>query len=192
MSAAGTKRRVRGMHPEGRRKCCQCKDFFIPDPRNRYHQRYCGEPACRRASKAASQHKWESRPENRACYRGSEKVTKVRAWQAANPGYWKRRKRKPTVLPDVLPAQTAPVQRDPAPDDRVVLPEFWQGQPPILVGFIAHMTGCVLPEDIAVVANRWIARGQALMGRQPEKHEDRKTNPIAGPTAPLPGAVLVH
>ena len=36
-------RRVRGMHPEGRRKCSHCKEFFLPDPRNRYHQRYCGQ-----------------------------------------------------------------------------------------------------------------------------------------------------
>ena len=157
------------MHPEGRRKCRHCKAFFIPDPRNRFHQRYCGQLACRRASKAASQRKWESRPENRDYYGGPEKATKVRAWQAANPGYWKERKNQPTVLPEVLSAQTTPVERDPGQDGQAVLPEFWHGQPPILIGFIAQMTGCVLPEDIAVVANRLIARGQALMAALPKK-----------------------
>jgi hypothetical protein len=171
LSASATGRRVGGMHPEGRRKCRHCKAFFIPDPRNRFHQRYCGQPACRRASKAASQRKWESRPENRDYYCGSEKATKVRAWN------------QPTVLPEVLPAQTTPVEQDPVQDGRAVLPEFWHGQPPILIGFIAQMTGCVLPEDIAVVANRLIARGQALMGRPPEKNHDRKTSPLSGTRA---------
>ena len=178
------------MHPEGRRKCCQCKEFFIPDPRNRYHQCYCGEPVCRRASKAASQRKWENRPENRDCYRGPEKATKVRAWQAAHPGYWKRRRSKQAVLPDVLSTQTTAVERERVQDGGAVLPDLWHGQPPLVIGFIAQMTGCVLPEDIAVVAHRLIARGQALMGRQ--NYEDRKTHPLAGPTAPLPRAVLVR
>jgi len=120
---------------------------------------------CRRASKAASQRKWESKPENRDCYRGPERATKVRAWQAAHPGYWKRRRRQPTVLPEVLPAEVTLAQQDPAQDGRVVLPELWRGQSPMVIGLIAQMTGCVLPEDIAAVANRLVARGQALMGR---------------------------
>lgn len=53
------------MHPEGRRKCLHCEKFFLPDPRNRHHQRHCGKRECRKASKqlvlfssarAASQH----------------------------------------------------------------------------------------------------------------------------------------
>ena len=35
-----------------RRKCKCCLKLFRPDPRNRYHQRYCSVPACRAASKA--------------------------------------------------------------------------------------------------------------------------------------------
>ena len=38
-----------------RRKCKCCLKLFRPDPRNRHHQRYCSVPACRAASKAASQ-----------------------------------------------------------------------------------------------------------------------------------------
>ena len=73
------------MHPRAQRKCCHCKTFFVPDPRNRHHQRYCGLPACRQASKAASQKRWEGRPENRDYYRGPEKVAKVRAWRRRTP-----------------------------------------------------------------------------------------------------------
>jgi hypothetical protein len=34
-----------------RRKCKCCHKLFRPDPRNRYHQRYCAAPPCRAASK---------------------------------------------------------------------------------------------------------------------------------------------
>jgi hypothetical protein len=178
------------MHPEGRRKCCQCKEFFLPDARNRYHQRYCGQPVCRRASKAASQRKWEGQPENRDYYCGPEKAAKVRAWRMAHPGYWKRRREKSGALPDVLITQTPEPLGEAKPDDGIALPEVWIAQDPLLVGLIAHFTGIALPEDIAVVANRFVAHGQALMGRS--KHENRKTNPLDGPTAPLPGTVLLR
>ena len=156
------------MHPEGRRKCNHCKEFFIPEARNRHHQRYCQKPACRRASKAASQRRWERRAENRDYYRSSEKAAKVRAWQAANPGYWKRRRMGATVLPDLLTAEASTQQAVTVQDEEAVLPDLWHGQSPLVVGLIAHMMGCVLPEDIALVASRLVARGQVLMGPNPK------------------------
>jgi hypothetical protein len=75
-------------------------------------------------------------------------------------------------------------------DGRIALPDIWQAQTPLLVGLIAQITGFALPEDIVVVANRFVARGQALLGHS--HHENRKTHPLAGPTAPLPGAVLLR
>jgi hypothetical protein len=152
------------MHTHGHRKCRHCIEFFSPDPRNRHHQDYCGKPACRRASKAASQRKWESKPENRDYNRSAEKAAKVRAWQEGHLGYWKRRRRKGSVLPDVLIAEATGVQGDLKQDGGVVLPDVWRGQNPVVIGLIAQMTGSVLPEDIAVVTGRLIARGQALMG----------------------------
>jgi hypothetical protein len=178
------------MHPDGRRKCCHCKEFFVPDPRNRHHQRYCGQPACRRVSKAASQRKWESQPENRDYYCGPEKAAKVRAWRAAHPGYWKRRRKKSDALPDVLITQSPERPREAKRDDGSALPDVWTAQAPLLVGLIAHFTGVALPEDIAVVTNRLVARGQALLGRI--QYENRETNPIAGTTAPVSGAVFVR
>ena len=169
MSWSATAGTVRDMLPAGRRSCCHCKDFFLPDPRNRHHQRYCGQPACRRESKAASQHKWENRPENRDYYCGPEKAAKVRAWRAAHPGYWKRRRKQTSALPEVLITQVAAEQGEASQDICIALPDIWQAQTPLLVGLIAQLTGVALPEDIAVVANRFVARGQALLGRQPEK-----------------------
>lgn len=161
------------MHPRGRRKCNHCKEFFIAEARNRHHQRYCPKPACRRASKAASQRRWENRPENCDYNRSAEKAKKVRAWQAANPGYWKKRRKRSTVLPEVLAREGAPQQEVTVQDGEPVLPDLWHGQSPLVVGLIAQMTGYVLPEDIAGVAHQLVVRGQALMGRN---YEDRKTN----------------
>ena len=178
------------MHPEGRRKCRHCKAFFQPEPRNRHHQRYCGRPECRRVSKAASQRRWERQPENRDYYRGSAKAQKVRAWRAAHPGYWKRSPEKSVALPEILIAQAPEAKEEATPDGEDALPDVWAKQDPLLVGLIAHFTGVALPEDIAVVANRLVARGQALLGRT--NHENRKTNPIDGTAAPMPGAVFVR
>jgi len=42
-------------------KCANCHQPFHADARNAWHQRYCEEPACRAASKAASQRRWLGR-----------------------------------------------------------------------------------------------------------------------------------
>ena len=73
-----------------RRKCRHCRELLRPDPRNLRHQHYCCKPACRRASKAASQRRWLSKPANRDYFRGQENVQRVRTWRAAHPGYWQR------------------------------------------------------------------------------------------------------
>ena len=44
--------------PLTKRKCQHCKTFFDPDPRSAGRQHYCATPACRKASKAASQRRW--------------------------------------------------------------------------------------------------------------------------------------
>jgi len=76
-----------------KRKCKHWHEFFLPDPRNHYHQRYCSKPDCRKASKVASQHRWLSKPGNRSYFRGPANVERVRgAWRKANPGYSKRKK----------------------------------------------------------------------------------------------------
>ena len=64
--------------------CCHCGGYFVPDPRQK-HPRYCGEPVCQRARKAAWQReKIRGDPD----YRADQK----RCWQdwcKAHPGYWK-------------------------------------------------------------------------------------------------------
>jgi hypothetical protein len=81
------------MHIDGQRKCLCCGKFFMPDARNRRGQRYCRELACRKASKAQSQRRWLKQEANRAYFSGDENAARVRAWQAAHPGYWKHRRK---------------------------------------------------------------------------------------------------
>jgi len=63
--------------------------LYRPDPRNLRLQRYCAQPACRRASKAVSQRRWLAKAANRDYFRGAEHVERVRAWRADHPGYWR-------------------------------------------------------------------------------------------------------
>jgi hypothetical protein len=71
-----------------RRKCRCCKQFFRPDHRSRNRQRFCSDPACKKASKALSQQLWLAKPENRKHWRGQ--VERVREWRKAHPRYWER------------------------------------------------------------------------------------------------------
>ena len=176
------------MYHAGQRKCCQCNQFFVPDPRHRKHQRYCVAPLCRRASKGASQTRWLQRPENRDYFRGSENVQRVQAWRAANPGYAKRAKSRSEALQEMMNRQVAPGQEPATRDVQESLQETWRMQPPLLVGLIAHLAGAALQEDMAVVMRRLITRGQALLEPNPKYH-DRKTSPLSGTRAPGAGAL---
>jgi hypothetical protein len=96
------------------RRCAHCGQPVTPDARNAHHQRYCPAPACRLASKRASQNKWLSQPENRDYHRGPAAVARVQAWRRAHPGYSRRPTGAP-VTPVPIPSTTAPPA--PAPPD---------------------------------------------------------------------------
>jgi hypothetical protein len=156
------------MHPVGERKCLHCEEFFTPDARNRKRQRYCAKEPCRRASKAASQQRWLSQPENTDYFRDVGNATRVRVWQAAHPGYWKKRRKRPgVVLQDDCRSQPAETQQVAASDERAVLQDDWQRQPPLVIGLIAHLAGFTLQEDIATMTGRLIAKGHAVLGASP-------------------------
>ena len=61
------------MGAKGQRKCCNCKEFFIPDARNATRQRYCSKPECRAASKKAAQQQWCNK--NPSYFRGPINVS---------------------------------------------------------------------------------------------------------------------
>ena len=76
------------------RKCKHCQAFFVPDPRCVTRQRYCSQPECRKASKAASHQRWLDKPAHRDYFTGPTHVERVRAWRQVHPGYWRRKASK--------------------------------------------------------------------------------------------------
>jgi len=191
----------RGEHVAGRhvkvhhrrRKCRHCKQLFVPDPRNRYHQRFCSQPACQQARKAAQQRVWSQRPANRDYWRGPEEVERVRQWRRTHPGYWKRGpKRTSDALQVVISTQPTVVQQ--------VKPELAEGalqvlsplQPPWVLELIALVTGATLQADIVATHRRLVARGQEILGMVPgtlRENHDAQTTPGSRALAPTPAPV---
>jgi hypothetical protein len=93
-----------------RRRCSNCKQLFFPDPRNRYHQRFCSDTACQKASKTTSQQRWRTKSENQYYWSGRERVEKVRAWRRRHPQYWKGAAKQGAVAlqDDCLAQQRSP------------------------------------------------------------------------------------
>jgi hypothetical protein len=176
------------MGQERRRTCASCGESFLPDPRNAHRQRYCTQPACRAASKRASQAKWLAKEENRSYHRGPAAVARVRAWRQAHPGYSRRKTSLPSasfaaeLSPDRPPAEaatTAPVStsacnaspslpvRSGTPLQDLLgspLQEILSAQPYVLIGLIGHLWDCSLQEDIVSAGTRLLQLGRDICG----------------------------
>jgi hypothetical protein len=149
-----------------RRKCRCCNTFFVPDPRASDRQRYCSKPACRQASKAASQRRWLSRNGNGDYFRGPEELRRVQLWRKGHPGYWRR------DAPSSQGTQSIDNQLV-NPDHSSCnvpreLPRTLQDdcltQDPAFVGLISMVTGSTLQEDIAATARQLLLRGRNILG----------------------------
>ena len=147
-----------------RKKCCNCKKLFIPDPRNTKRQKYCCAPQCRKASKAASQRRWLAKPENQGYFSGPKNVKRVQLWREDNLGYW-RGKRKTTkdALQDPLKRQ--PIENNTNNTDFTndALQDFLIAQPPVLLGLIANFTGNALQDNIVSTLQRLQKLGQDIV-----------------------------
>lgn len=126
-------------HPRPR-KCLCCGALFRADPRSLRHQKYCSKAACRKASKAASERRWLTQPENRDYFRGPEHGARVQTWRQAPPRYRHRAARKAPALQEELVAQ-----------------------PAVLMGLIAPITDSAWPEDIARSTHRRVRLGQDIL-----------------------------
>ena len=146
-----------------RRKCKCCRTLFRPDPRNRHHQRYCSEAACRAASKAASQARWLTAPENQGYFHGPVNVARVQAWRSRNPGYWRKGRRAGTALQDVSMAQPIGSALETATVARSPLQDVLSAQPAVLIGLIAHIVGTPLQDDIVRTTDRLLRLGQDIL-----------------------------
>ena len=151
-----------------RRKCRHCGKLYSPDPRNRWHQRYCSEPACQAASKAASQGRWSRSRRGRGYFRGRANVLRVQAWRKAHPGYWRRvRKRagKAVALQDDCRPEPLGAQGDKSNLNADALQDVLSTQDPLLLGLVANLAGSALQDDIDLTARRLIGLGLDIQGR---------------------------
>ncbi len=176
-----------------RRRCLCCKELFTPDPRSRYHQRFCSQADCQKASKALSQARWRATSANQNYWRGPEEVERVRTWRKAHPGYWKKQTSQDQgTLQEDCPAQ--------APEPEGVEPKLVPAplqedsfmQHPLILGLISMLTASTLQEDIASTRRRLIARGREILGMVPgtcpNPNDEQKTIG-SGAAAPTPSPV---
>ncbi len=141
--------------PLTKRKCQHCQTFFDPDPRSAGRQRYCSQPECRKASKANSQRRWQQQPPNRDYFKGPTHVERVRQWRKDNPGSWRRqRSRAPEALQDALEPQEIQKQRLGESFGAEVFQDAFFMQSTVFLGFIAHLSGLSLQDDIEATTRK--------------------------------------
>lgn len=144
-------------------KCLCCKEVFTAEVRNRGRQRYCGKPECQRASKADSQRRWLSKPENRRYFRDAENAARVRRWQQAHPGYWRNTARyRRRTLQETSRSKTLIPREKPTPT-LSLLQEVFSAPEPLFIGLIATLADSTLQEDIAHTSRRLVQLGHDIL-----------------------------
>lgn len=175
--------------PIRRRRCLACGRLYDPDPRSAYHQRYCSNKACQKASHQASQARWLHGKKGRNYHSGSHACKRVRIWREANPGYWRRQApalqddsplqdvagehddlgliaTQTTPSPDDVPAQCVAAEQDSSKSvkpQNAALQDDSLAQHPLFVGLVSMLTDA-LQDGIAPVLAKLQTRGQAILG----------------------------
>jgi len=152
------------MNRNSKCKCRHCKEFFRPDPCNVGRQKYCSKLECRKASKASSQRRWRTKPENRDYFRGPDNVRRVQQWRKAHPGYSRRKKPDgEEALQDPLKGKQPQNQSLTGHLPQSALQDILNGQPLVLLGLIANLTGSALQDDIATTTRRLRQLGDDIL-----------------------------
>ena len=147
-----------------KRKCHGCKEFFVPDHRTWRQQKYCGKDACRRASKAASQRRWLSKPENRCYFCGPEHTERKRHWRAEHREQARRRARRPPrVSQDMMVSQSTGMTSESGVLGNSVPQDVMGTQQLVMVGLIAKLTDSTSQDEIAKASLSLLRLGQDIM-----------------------------
>ena len=151
------------MLKRNRCECLHCKELFVPNHRNWWHQNFCFKPECRKASKIESQRRWLSKPGNQNHFHGSAHVERVRQWRLKHPGYWKRPAQAPRTLQDIVPTQV--IEHEPVAEKTSSPPlqDFVASQDPLLVGLIAHLIDSPLQENVEQATLRLLEKGRNIL-----------------------------
>lgn len=174
-----------------KRKCPNCGEMYMPDPRTRDRQKYCSATECRLVSKNVSQRCWLSKPANKDYFRGPENSARVKLWRGAHPEYWKRCPKTQNALQDDCSLQVVAGEDDTGTLEQNALQDDCLLQPSLIVGLIAHLTESALQDDIAVYVRKMHSYGQSILGIGPgikkgEKGYDRKKSTLSRKDASYP------
>jgi hypothetical protein len=152
------------MEPVKEKRCRHCRKLFPPDPRNATRQKYCGEPECRKASKADSQKNWMEKPENRNYFSGPAHTQRVQRWRKDHPGYWRGKSEKAiSALQETLNRQPSENTAERADLPSGALQDILNAQHIVLLGLISHFTGSALQDDISITVRRLLQLGQDIV-----------------------------
>ena len=150
-------------------RCQHCGELFIPDSRNRHHQQFCGNPDCRRASKAESQRKWLAK--NPGYFTGHEHSERVQTWRkkrSTRTDAPLQRNAATGVDPRGCDGFAAPQFPPPSEillQDRCALLQDLITHNPLMLGLISHLFGCVL-QDHFVEAISLLLKKSAIARRR--------------------------
>ncbi len=129
-----------------RRRCKNCHDLFMPDPRNLKRQKFCIKPECKIASKKHSQQKWLNKAKNRDYFSSPENVIRVQQWREQNLGYWRQKKPAKSVslfedaLQDTLLAKTFDCGGSQGNLMRNALQDILSSKSLVFIGFNPHLS----------------------------------------------------
>jgi hypothetical protein len=144
-------------------------------------------------SKAQSQRRWASKPENREIYANGDSTERVREWRKRHPGYRKTRKKKTAVVQqDLLIEQTAGKEQlaeTRSQQTSGVQQDLWKKQDDLMVGLISHMADTVQQEIIVGIIDQFISKGRAVLGKTSAGPNYDQTHPKTGASAANPVAV---
>jgi len=174
-----------------RRKCRHCRELFTPDHRNKTKQKYCARQECRKASKTASQKKWQAKAENKNYHCGPDNVRRVQQWRKNNPGYWKRPKIKSEALQDHLFKNNEEKHKDKQKLTKTPLQDLLTGYPAVIVGLLAHLSGSPLQDDIVETGLRLQQLGRDILTEplttdEGGRYDSRQAAHISTPDPPGP------
>lgn len=179
------------MKSKTRIKCLCCNELHDVDRRNAGRQKFCAKPACRKASKAASQRKWNAKEENKDYFKGPENVARVRAWRVATPGYFRNRKphgpKGEIALQETLAAQPVDIERietNLAQEATDALQDSCLARNPVFVGLVAVLSGLALQEDIASFSRKLLSRGEDILRIPPRGPPHKQDNETQNHTVP--------
>ena len=158
-------------------KCLSCGEVFTVDVRNRGRQKYCGKPECQRASKAASQGRWLSKPQNRHYFRDAENAARVRRWQQAHPGYWRNTTRSRRRTLQETSAPNALIPQENGGGSPPLLQEVLSAPGPLFIGLIATLAGSPLQEDIAGASRRLVQLGHDILSGGTDRGDQASAAP---------------